>query len=125
MRARSTGPTAVCSLAPCCRCPTAARCSPIVDVVGRKAHGARADRAQRGAGGGRPAQVAFISHVSYELRTPLTNIIGLAELLASPAGPLADKQREYVNDIRPRGARSEPSSTIFSISPPSMPARSS
>ena len=27
----------------------------------------------------------FISHVSYELRTPLTNIIGFSELLASPA----------------------------------------
>jgi signal transduction histidine kinase len=42
----------------------------------------------------------FISHVSYELRTPLTNIIGFSELLSSPrAGPLNDKQREYLNDI--------------------------
>ena len=31
----------------------------------------------------------FIGHVSYELRTPLTNIIGFSELLASPrTGPL-------------------------------------
>jgi signal transduction histidine kinase len=42
----------------------------------------------------------FISHVSYELRTPLTNIIGFSELLASPrTGDLNDKQREYLNDI--------------------------
>ncbi|MBI1386162.1 MAG: PAS domain-containing protein [Rhizobiales bacterium] len=43
---------------------------------------------------------AFISHVSYELRTPLTNIIGFSELLASPrVGALNDKQREYLGDI--------------------------
>jgi signal transduction histidine kinase len=42
----------------------------------------------------------FISHVSYELRTPLTNIIGFSELLASPrTGRLNDKQREYLGDI--------------------------
>jgi signal transduction histidine kinase len=44
---------------------------------------------------------AFLSHVSYELRTPLTNIIGFAELLASPhTGHLAPKQAEYLDDIR-------------------------
>lgn len=42
----------------------------------------------------------FISHVSYELRTPLINIIGFSELLMSPrAGELNDKQREYLGDI--------------------------
>ncbi len=42
----------------------------------------------------------FISHVSYELRTPLTNIIGFSELLESPrTGPLNDKQREYLVDV--------------------------
>jgi signal transduction histidine kinase len=42
----------------------------------------------------------FISHVSYELRTPLTNIIGFSELLANPrTGELNTKQREYLNDI--------------------------
>ncbi len=47
---------------------------------------------------------AFISHVSYELRTPLTNIIGFSELLASPiAGPLTDKQHDYRADIRLSG----------------------
>jgi signal transduction histidine kinase len=43
---------------------------------------------------------AFIGHISYELRTPLTNIIGFSELLATPQiGPLNDKQREYLGDI--------------------------
>jgi signal transduction histidine kinase len=42
----------------------------------------------------------FISHVSYELRTPLTNIIGFSEMLSSPrTGPLTPKQREYLGDI--------------------------
>jgi signal transduction histidine kinase len=49
-------------------------------------------------------KTAFISHVSYELRTPLTNIIGFSELLASPiAGPLTAKQRDYLGDIRLSG----------------------
>ncbi len=44
---------------------------------------------------------AFISHVSYELRTPLTNIIGFAQLLASQrTGDLNERQREYLGDIQ-------------------------
>ena len=39
-------------------------------------------------------------HVSYELRSPLTNIIGFAHFLGDPAfGPLTDKQREYLGYI--------------------------
>ncbi len=46
----------------------------------------------------------FVGHVSYELRTPLTNIIGFTELLGSPlTGSLGDKQREYLSDIRVSG----------------------
>lgn len=42
----------------------------------------------------------FIQHVSYELRSPLTNIIGFAQLLADEnAGPLNTKQREYTGYI--------------------------
>jgi signal transduction histidine kinase len=42
----------------------------------------------------------FVQHVSYELRSPLTNIIGFTELLSLPAtGPLGQKQREYVEHI--------------------------
>lgn len=49
-------------------------------------------------------KTAFISRVSYELRTPLTNIIGFSELLASPiVGTLNDRQRDYLGDIRLSG----------------------
>ena len=49
-------------------------------------------------------KTAFVGHVSYELRTPLTNIIGFTELLASPlTGGLGEKQREYLGDIRASG----------------------
>ena len=42
----------------------------------------------------------FVQHVSYELRSPLTNIIGFTELLAQPAtGPLTARQRDYVGHI--------------------------
>ena len=38
----------------------------------------------------------FVHHVSYELRSPLTNITGFIQLLDDPAiGPLNGKQREY------------------------------
>ena len=52
----------------------------------------------------------FISHVSYELRTPLTNIIGFSDLLAAPTtGDLLPKQREYLSDIQ------SSSTTLLSI----------
>ncbi|OJY07225.1 MAG: alkaline phosphatase [Rhizobiales bacterium 63-22] len=42
----------------------------------------------------------FVQHVSYELRSPLTNIIGFTELLQSPAfGPLNERQLEYLDHI--------------------------
>jgi signal transduction histidine kinase len=42
----------------------------------------------------------FVQHVSYELRSPLTNIMGFTELLEVPTtGPLTDRQREYVEHI--------------------------
>ncbi len=43
---------------------------------------------------------AFIHHVSYELRSPLTNIIGFAQLLVDEnIGALNNKQREYAGYI--------------------------
>ena len=43
---------------------------------------------------------AFVQHVSYELRSPLTNIIGFTDLLRSPAGgPLNERQAEYLDHI--------------------------
>jgi signal transduction histidine kinase len=45
-------------------------------------------------------KVDFVHHVSYELRSPLTNIIGFADLLTDPStGPLRPKQAEYLNYI--------------------------
>jgi signal transduction histidine kinase len=45
-------------------------------------------------------KVDFVHHVSYELRSPLTTIIGFAHLLSDPTtGPLVPKQAEYLNYI--------------------------
>jgi signal transduction histidine kinase len=45
-------------------------------------------------------KIDFVHHVSYELRSPLTNIIGFVHLLGDPStGPLAEKQREYLDYI--------------------------
>ena len=46
----------------------------------------------------------ILSNVSYELRTPLTTILGFAELLESGHfGSLADRQAEYVSGIKTSG----------------------
>jgi signal transduction histidine kinase len=45
-------------------------------------------------------KIDFVHHVSYELRSPLTNIIGFVHLLGDPStGALAPKQREYLDYI--------------------------
>jgi signal transduction histidine kinase len=42
----------------------------------------------------------FVQHVSYELRSPLTNIIGFTDLLKTPGvGPLNERQAEYIEHI--------------------------
>jgi signal transduction histidine kinase len=44
---------------------------------------------------------SILANVSYEVRTPLTSIVGFAETLELGfAGKLSDKQQEYVIDIR-------------------------
>ena len=44
---------------------------------------------------------SILANVSYEVRTPLTSIVGFAETLELGfAGKLTDKQREYIIDIR-------------------------
>jgi signal transduction histidine kinase len=45
-------------------------------------------------------KVDFVHHVSYELRSPLTTIIGFAHFLSDPAtGPMTGKQAEYLGYI--------------------------
>jgi signal transduction histidine kinase len=45
-------------------------------------------------------KIDFVRHVSYELRSPLTNIIGFAHFLGDPStGPLTTKQDEYLGYI--------------------------
>ncbi|MFL6861969.1 MAG: sensor histidine kinase, partial [Allosphingosinicella sp.] len=51
-------------------------------------------------------KTAFVSNMSYELRTPLTSIAGFAEMLsAGYAGPLAPMAGEYVGAILESVAR--------------------
>lgn len=43
----------------------------------------------------------FVHHVSFELRSPLTAIIGFSEMLTEgTTGPLTERQREYAGHIR-------------------------
>jgi len=45
-------------------------------------------------------KIDFVHHVSYELRSPLTTIIGFAHFLSDPStGPLTSKQSEYLSYI--------------------------
>jgi signal transduction histidine kinase len=45
-------------------------------------------------------KIDFVHHVSYELRSPLTNIIGFAHFLGDDStGPLNQKQHEYLSYI--------------------------
>jgi signal transduction histidine kinase len=46
-------------------------------------------------------KIDFVHHVSYELRSPLTNIIGFSHFLGDPVtGPLTDRQHEYLGYIQ-------------------------
>jgi signal transduction histidine kinase len=98
---RADGSVLVCAVLPL---PDGGTLLKYVDVsAAKQAERALIERAEALEAGDR-LKTAFISHVSYELRTPLTNIIGFSELLASPvAGPLTEKQRDYLNDIRQSG----------------------
>jgi len=45
-------------------------------------------------------KTAFVSNMSYELRTPLTSIVGFAEMMQGGlAGPLTEQSEDYINAI--------------------------
>ncbi len=77
-----------------------ARCITFADVTDSKRYERALDERNEALVAADRMKNAFISHVSYELRTPLTNIIGFSELLGNPhIGPLNEKQHEYLGDI--------------------------
>ncbi len=66
----------------------------IVDVMGQNKKILEADK----------IKTDFLANVSHELRTPLNSIIGFSDLLSQDfGGPLTDKQRTFVAEIKAAG----------------------
>lgn len=67
------------------------------------------ERERRAAQAARQAEVNraksdFLTRMSHELRTPLNAIIGYSDFLLHPGtGPLTDRQRDYIGNIRASG----------------------
>jgi len=63
-----------------------------------------AEKAQSEAEAATRAKSDFLANMSHELRTPLNAIIGFSEILKDGiAGPIADNQKELLNDISTSG----------------------
>lgn len=94
---RSDGSVVDCALAPL---PDGAALLTFIDVT----DGAKVERALKERNqallAAEQLRNDFVHHVSYELRSPLTNIIGFIQLLGDGSvGPLNEKQREYAGYV--------------------------
>lgn len=78
--------------------------SVIRDVTEHKQHEKRLLDAKNYAETANLAQNEFIHNISHELRTPLNSTIGFSDMLLSEnSGPLNDKQKKYLNNIKISG----------------------
>ena len=69
-----------------------------------KQKNAELEKARLSAESANRAKSEFLANMSHELRTPLNAIMGFSEVLLNDmAGPVADNQKEYINDILESG----------------------
>jgi len=76
------------------------------DIMERKQAEMALCRAKSAAEAASLAKTEFIANMSHEIRTPLTAIIGFSDVLADCLfGPLNERQRSYVGNIKMNGIR--------------------